>query len=143
MHVKRGRLLLGGIWLGLCLFATGCSQRPYGADMPPLDVRGKVLVEPVIQRSAQLSLRLYMLVDGRLLPVAQGRYTVSLLPLHFAFKLAPRQQGQGSLWLRSQLRWRDSARVQARSWQPVTVGETVLVQLRVLSGYPPGQPVED
>lgn len=136
MQVKCGRLLLRGIWLGAWLFAAGCSQQPYGAYAPLLDVGGKVLVEPGIQRSAQISLRLYTLVDGRPLPIAQARYTVSLLPMHFAFRLASLPQGQGPLWLRSELRWRDSAVVQARSWQPVVAGERVLVRLYTLSEIP-------
>lgn len=131
--MKRGRLLLGAIWLGVWLSTAGCSQRPYVADVPLLDIRGKVLVEPLIQRSAQISLRLYTLVDGRPLPIAQARYTISLLPMRFAFRLTPRQQGP--LWLRSELRWRDSAVVQARSWQPVAAGETVLVHLRTFSAF--------
>ena len=136
MDMKCGRLFLRGVWLGIWLFVTGCSQQPYEADVPLFDVRGKVLVERGIQRSAQISLRLYTLVEGRPLSIAEARYTVNLLPMHFAFRLASLHQGQGSLWLRSELRWRDSTVVQARSWQPVVAGETVLVRLRTLSDIP-------
>lgn len=136
MDMKCGRLFLRGVWLGIWMFVTGCSQQPYEADAPLFDVRGKVLVERGIQRSAQISLRLYALVDGRPLSIAEARYTVSLLPMHFAFRLASLPQGQGSLWLRSELRWRDSTVVQARSWQSVVAGETVLVRLRTLSDIP-------
>lgn len=138
MSMKCGRLLLRGGWLGIWLFVAGCSQQPYEADAPLFDVRGKVLVERGIQRSALISLRLYTLVDGRPLPIAEAHYTVSLLPMHFAFRLPSLPQGQGALWLRSELRWRDSAVVQGRSWQPVTAGETVLVRLRTLPDTPDG-----
>ena len=129
MYLKRGRFCIGVLCLGVLWCVAGCSQRPPEAFAALLEVSGRVLAEPAIQRPAVVSLRLYSLMGGRPMLIAQSRYTVSLLPLHFTFRPAALQRGGGAYWLRSELRWLDSTEVQARSWQSVTVDETVLVHL--------------
>lgn len=142
MHLKRGRFFIGVLGLGALLCVAGCSQRLPEATAAVQGISGRVLAQPAIQQPAVVSLRLYALIDGRPMLIAQSRYTISLLPLQFTFRPAPLQLGRGALWLRSELRWLNSTVVQARSWQPVTVGETVWVHLCRLPCHPDSLPFD-
>ncbi|MCJ0635999.1 YscW family type III secretion system pilotin ExsB, partial [Pseudomonas aeruginosa] len=80
-------------------------------------------------RQAQLRLRLYVVVQGRMQTIAERRYRVSGLPLRYAFDLeVDRLEGE-ALYLRTELSWVGVAAVQASAWQRVAAGVDERVRL--------------
>lgn len=114
---------------------VGCVSVP-PAPANKIDVRGLVRTPSPVTGPAFVSVRLYALTEGQPRLVAQARYRVAALPLHFAFRLTPVQVAGERLLLRSELSWFDNGPVQARSWQPAVPGNDMDVRLRQLSCYP-------
>lgn len=72
--------------LPLALLLGGCVSQP--APMSPkVTVGGSVGGVSLQARQAQLRLRLYAVVQGRMQTIAERRYRVSGLPLRYAFDL--------------------------------------------------------
>ncbi|MFL1499628.1 YscW family type III secretion system pilotin [Pseudomonas sp. O64] len=125
------RALLCSVFLAV----VGCvSVTP--TPVNKIDVRGLVRTPSPVTRPAFVSVRLYALTEGQPRLVAQARYRVTALPLHFAFRLTPVQVAGEGLLLRSELAWSDNGPVQARSWQPAVPGNDMNVRLGQLSCYP-------
>jgi type III secretion system chaperone YscW len=125
------RALLCSVFLAV----VGCVSVPT-TPANKIDVRGLVRTPSPVTRPAFVSVRLYALTGGQLRLVAQTRYRVAALPLHFAFRLTPVQVAGEGLLLRSELSWSDNGPVQARSWQPAVHGNDMDVRLGQLSCYP-------
>lgn len=125
------KTLLFSVFLAL----GGCVSVP----SPPaklVDVRGQVRTPSPISQPAYVSVRLYSVIQQQLRLVAQARYRVTALPLHFAFRLMPTQVVGDGLLVRSELAWSDDGAVQSRSWQSVVPGESMNIQLGQLPCYP-------
>lgn len=90
--------------LPLALLLGGCVSQP--APMSPkVTVGGSVGGVSLQARQAQLRLRLYAVVQGRMQTIAERRYWVSGLPLRYAFDLeVDRLEGE-ALYLRTELSW--------------------------------------
>ena len=90
--------------LPLALLLGGCVSQP--APMSPkVTVGGSVGGVSLQARQAQLRLRLYAVVQGRMQTIAERRYRVSGLPLRYAFDLeVDRLEGE-ALYLRTELSW--------------------------------------
>ncbi len=102
--------------LPLALLLGGCVSQP--APMSPkVTVGGSVGGVSLQARQAQLRLRLYVVVQGRMQTIAERRYRVSGLPLRYAFDLeVDRLEGE-ALYLRTELSWVGVAAVQASAWR--------------------------
>ncbi|WP_436593816.1 YscW family type III secretion system pilotin ExsB [Pseudomonas aeruginosa] len=111
--------------LPLALLLGGCVSQP--APMSPkVTVGGSV---GGVSLQAQLRLRLYAVVQGRMQTIAERRYRVSGLPLRYAFDLeVDRLEGE-ALYLRTELSWVGVAAVQASAWQQVAAGVDERVRL--------------
>lgn len=114
--------------LPLALLLGGCVSQP--APMSPkVTVGGSVGGVSLQARQAQLRLRLYAVVQGRMQTIAERRYRVSGLPLRYAFDLeVDRLEGE-ALYLRTELSWVGVAAVQASAWQQVAAGVDERVRL--------------
>lgn len=114
--------------LPLALLLGGCVSQP--APMSPkVTVGGSVGGVSLQARQAQLRLRLYAVVQGRMQTIAERRYRVSGLPLRYAFDLeVDRLEGE-ALYLRTELSWVGVAAVQASAWQRVAAGVDERVRL--------------
>ncbi|HCF4203905.1 YscW family type III secretion system pilotin ExsB [Pseudomonas aeruginosa] len=118
--------------LPLALLLGGCVSQP--APMSPKvtvggSVGGSVGGVSLQARQAQLRLRLYVVVQGRMQTIAERRYRVSGLPLRYAFDLeVDRLEGE-ALYLRTELSWVGVAAVQASAWQRVAAGVDERVRL--------------
>ncbi|MFJ2713789.1 YscW family type III secretion system pilotin [Pseudomonas sp. NPDC087346] len=125
------RALLCSVFL-----AVGGCVSVLPAPVNKIDVRGQVRTSSPVTRPAFVSVRLYALIGGQPRLVAQVRYRVTALPLHFAFRLTPVQVAGEGLLLRSELAWSDNGPVQALSWQPAVPGNDMTVRLGQLPCYP-------
>ncbi len=114
--------------LPLAWLLGGCVSQP--APMSPkVTVGGSVGGVSLQARQAQLRLRLYAVVQGRMQTIAERRYRVSGLPLRYAFDLeVDRLEGE-ALYLRTELSWVGVAAVQASAWQRVAAGVDERVRL--------------
>lgn len=118
----------------VCWVLPGCSYR--AVDDQVYEVTGKVDAGFYIDRPMYLSLRLYSVVDGRRVRIAQQDYQVSNLPLRFTFKLRSAQAIEQGMTLRTALFWSAGGVAQAHSWQSVAVGSEVKADLMPRSCYP-------
>lgn len=127
--------------LPLALLLGGCVSQP--APMSPkVTVGGSVGGVSLQARQAQLRLRLYAVVQGRMQTIAERRYRVSGLPLRYAFDLeVDRLEGE-ALYLRTELSWVGVAavrRVPGNRWRRASMsgsgwfGATVLRIVRPLA----------
>lgn len=104
-------------------------RQPARADVAEGDGGGSVGGVSLQARQAQLRLRLYAVVQGRMQTIAERRYRVSGLPLRYAFDLeVDRLEGE-ALYLRTELSWVGVAAVQASAWQQVAAGVDERVRL--------------
>ncbi|MBP3996490.1 YscW family type III secretion system pilotin [Pseudomonas koreensis] len=127
--------MIRALLCSVALVVGGCVSVP-SAPVYRMDVRGQVRTPAPITRPAFISVRLYALTEGQLRLIAQARYRVTALPLHFAFRLTPVQVAGERLLLRSELTWFENGPVQSRSWQPAVLGNNINVRLEQLPCYP-------
>ncbi|WP_051586111.1 YscW family type III secretion system pilotin [Pseudomonas sp. PH1b] len=118
------------------LFLVGCVGVSPALPVQGVNVKGEVRMPSPVTRPAYVTVRLYAQVEGTPRLIAQARYRVAALPVHFAFRLMPQQVVGEGLLLRSQLAWSEEGPVQARSWQPVVTDSNMKVNLGQLPCYP-------